>query len=145
MTINRKHFVLLLAAFLAANGTAVVVFLQSRPPLGSAGWLFLERQRPRITTTADGSEMNFTLVADGLTFALDRRSILGWESRSFRAFQLANLPAFAAASGTFHAMQEIPGGTSKRNSDIATMIYGIIAIAQCVMLSLLLSIRPSIR
>ena len=145
VVINRKTFLLLLSAFLVANGTAVIIFLGSRPSLGPAGWSFLEQQRPRIRTTEGGSEMTFTLVADGLTFALAHRPVSGWESPAFRAFQLVNMPAFAAALCTFQSLQEMPGGTSKQHSDIATVVYGVVAIAQWLILSLLLSVRPSIR
>ena len=141
LAMNRKHFALLSAAFLAANGVAVIIFLASRPPLGPDSWSFLEQQRPRTTSTANGSETSFMMVADGLTFALARRPVGGWESRSFRAFQVVNLPAFVAALATFQSLQAMPGGTSKAHSDIATVVFGLVALAQWLALSFLLSVR----
>lgn len=57
-----------------------VGFLMTRPPLDANGWAFLQKQRPRLTSTPDGTEMSVFIVPDGLNFALARRPIRGWET-----------------------------------------------------------------
>ena len=115
------------------------VFLVSRPPLGEDGWEFLERQRPRRTTTADGTQAELFMVADGLNFALARRPIGGWESASVRVYQLLNVPAVLAAHATFNTLQARPTGTSKLHSDVATAVFVAVGSVQWLAFALILS------
>src|SRR5712692_5984493 len=126
---------------MAANIVAWVAFVASRKPLDSQGWSFLELQRPKTTFTSTGSETSFTLVADGLNFALARRPIGGWETAFVKLLELTNFPAFGAALASFHSLQATPHGTSQSNSDLATAVFCIVSLAQWLGISFLLSLH----
>lgn len=142
MRIARNRFCVLATLLLGANLIAVAIFLVSRPPLDAGGWSFLERQRPIARTSGNDSQVEMVVVADGLNFALARRPIGGWESASVRVFQLMNLPAYAAAVVTFTIFQAMPSGNARRHSDLATVVFGIVSMAQWLGVSILLSISP---
>lgn len=137
MRINRRRFLALSLSILIAHVLAVGAFLWSRPRLDADGWAFLERQRPRLD--ADGA--TFFIVQDGLNFALARRPIGGWEPASVRLFQSVNLPAYSAALATFHGLQGRSGGSSKLHSDLATIVFAVVAVIQWGFISALLSLR----
>lgn len=137
-TISRTRFAAWAAVFLLVHAVAAGMFLRSRPPLGPKSWEFLEQQRPRF----DASGASFTIVSDGLNFALARRMIGGgWEEPSVKLFVLGNLPAYLAAHVTFDALQGLRGGTSRRHSDIATAVFAGVAAMQWLGIALLLSRR----
>ena len=145
MRISRRRFILLTVAFMVGYLGPMFVFLGSRPPLDAHGWEFLERQRPRLTRTADGTHAEFFIVADGLNFALARRPIGGWESASVRAYESLNFPAVLAAHATFNALQARPTGTSKLHSDVATAVFVAVGLVQWLAVALTLSVAREAR
>jgi hypothetical protein len=146
MTIRRKRFITVLAILLAPQLIAVLLFLVARAPLQPDDWQFLERQRPIVKTTNDGAEATFSVMHDGLNFALARRAIGGWdESASVKLFRYINAPALIASLISFNVLQMKPGGTSRSHSDIATIIFIAVAVTQWTIVSLLLSIQRTAR
>jgi hypothetical protein len=146
VTIRRKRFITVLAILLSPQLIAVLLFLIARAPLQPDHWRFLELQRPTVKTTDHGSEATFFMVHDGLNFALARRAIGGWEEpASVKLFRAINAPALIASLITFNVLQMRPGGTSRSHSDIATVIFVVVAMTQWTIVSLLLSIRRTAR
>ena len=116
---------------LGLNGLLVLAFVLFRAPMRDDGWAFLDRER----------ESEMTVVADGIAIVLARRPIGGWESFSVRWFLLLNLPAFFASAVTFQLLQSVAIGSSRLNSDLATIVFIVIAVAQWLGVSALVSLR----
>ena len=131
MHFDRKWMKVLAVVLLGLNACFVLAFVLARPPLRSDSWSFLDRQRP--------SQMN--MIADGLDFALARRPIGGWEPISVRLFLLVNVPAYFASFFTFQLLQESAAGSSRSNSDLATLVFVVLSVAQWLAVSALLSMR----
>jgi hypothetical protein len=88
-------------------------------------------------------ELNF--CADCLDFAVFRRGFGGWETTAAKFLEVANLPAFLAATKVFSGRRWQFGGTSREQSDIATITLIVVSAAQWALFSLLLSIRTGRR
>ncbi|HEY0142230.1 MAG TPA: hypothetical protein VGF48_15135 [Thermoanaerobaculia bacterium] len=144
LRISRKRFIVFASVFLLGYAGPMVVFLVSRSPLNADGWAFLERQRPRLTITSDGTQVAFFIVADGLNFALARRPLGGWEPVSVRLYEVLNLPAVLAAHATFNALQARPTGTSRLHSDVATAVFVAVGTVQWLVCAMLLSLRRGV-
>lgn len=110
----------------------------SRPALSPFGWQFLEQQRPK-SDQAGG--VTFTAVADGLDFAIFRRPLGGWETTFGHFFLLANILPCAASMSAFQILQAIPLFSAKTNSDLATLVFCVVAVVQFAAIAGLLSIR----
>ena len=139
MKLNGKRFRRILLTLLLVDAVACGAFIIFRAPLREDGWAFLEKQRPRVTETASGVEMSFTMVADGLNFAIFRRPIAGWESLTIRAFELYNVAPFLGAVASFETLQTSSFGHSKLNSDIATGVFCLLALVQFGLIALVAS------
>lgn len=135
----------LLIALVLADALFFIFVVASRRPLTPEQWEFLECQRPRVTRTADGLLMNFSVCADCLNMALARRPFGGWESIRGQLFLIANGPAYVIAAGSFHSLQARPGGSSQSHSDIATVVFCFAALLQWLGLAAVLSVRPGRR
>jgi hypothetical protein len=136
MTIDRRRFRAMSLVILGAHVCAIGAFLVLRSPLHADQWAFIERHRPAVIGTS------FILSHDGLNLALARRPVGGgWESAPVRLFQILNLPAYLSALTTFQLLQAKPGGTAKLHSDLATAMFGAIALFQWRLIALLLSMR----
>jgi hypothetical protein len=140
MRIDSKRYVVILLWLVAIDAAGFAVVFVPRPPIDEDGWAFLERQRP--SASKDGVMFG---CHDCLNFAVFRRGIGGWETVSANLLQLANLPGFLAAQSFFARRQWQPTGTSKENSDAATLILVVTSVAQCAVFALAGSLRRATR
>lgn len=128
MWLDGKRFVRIFAVLVLADAALFSVIVLPRPVLNSEQWSFLEKQGPTVT----GDEMFH--CADCLNFALARRPIGGWDGPG-NFFEVLNLPASLVARELFHSRQLQPFGTSKEHSDLATFVFGTVAVAQCAVIA----------
>lgn len=139
MRVSRTRMRVVSSVLLGLNACMVILFLVVRPALRDDGWSFLERQRP---VRSEG-EMTMTVVADGLNLALGRRAVGGWEMTSMRLYPLLNLPGYFASFFIFHVLQGFDLASSRMNSDIATVVFVIVAGIQWLSIAALCSIKRS--
>ena len=135
MSIDGKRCLIVFVAAVLIDAAAFAVVFIPRAAVDAEGWAFLERQRP---SSSDGSMF---FCHDCLNFAVFRRGIGGWDTVSANLLQLANLPAFYSAEAYFRSRQLRLGGTSKQNSDAATVVLVSVALGQCAALAVVASIR----
>lgn len=86
-----------------------------------------------------------TLVSHGWIFPLLRRPLSGYEPVTVRLFLLASLPAYVVSLLVFQALQESLATSSLLNSDIASVVFAGVSLAQWLGVSVLFSIHRSRR
>ena len=141
MYLDRHRFRLAFLVLVMLDLTVLALFVASRRPFTNQQWAFLEGQRPRVTRTANGISVNFAVCADCLDFAIARRAFGGWESGFGHLLEIANAPAILVARESFHSLQSRSSGTSQSNSDFATGIFSVVAILECAVVAVAVSVR----
>jgi hypothetical protein len=108
------------------NVAGFVAVFDDRETLTDEQWQFLDKQGLKFTDS--GAEIN--IVKDGLSFAVARRPIGGWEPLLVRALLLVNLPAYIGSFAFFQALQALPGGGARLHSDLATVVFAGAVLGQ---------------
>lgn len=138
MRIDTRAFRRVFVLLMILEAVAFAAVFIPRPALNDGQWQFLERQRPKFVP---GEPVELFTCADCLDFAVFRRGIGGWETRSANILQLANLPAFVAAHHVFSVRQWQPSGTSKQHSDLATIVLVVTVFVECAALAVPFCVR----
>ena len=141
MHIHRKIWLLSFVALVVMDTAIVAAFVAMRRPLSPGQWSFLESQRPHIVVTPTGIIANLNICADCLDFALARRELGGREYGVGKLLEVTNVPAVLVARATFHSLQERPRGSSRRNSDIATLAFACMLLGECAIGAAFISLR----